>query len=313
MAAPILTITLNPTIDVFGAAAAVVPTHKVRLHATTYEPGGGGINVARVIASLGGKVEALSLSGGEMGAFLGRLLQEEGIAHLPIPIAGQTRVALMVRDEKTGLEYRFLPEGPEISGEDVARAVAAVAGRGSGYVVASGSLPRGAPEDSFAQLAVAAARHGLPFVLDSSGAGLKSALAVGGITLLKPSRSELEGLAGRSLDEMGIEREAMALVTSGTAKLVAVTLGGDGALLARAEGALRLPAIAVPVLSAVGAGDSFLGAMVWALSQGWPVEEAFRLGTAAGAAATSNPGTTLCSREAVFRLYRQAGGVLPTV
>ncbi|MFN4141358.1 1-phosphofructokinase family hexose kinase [Aestuariivirga sp.] len=306
--APVLTITLNPTIDVFGEAEKVRPTHKVRLTDATYEPGGGGINVARVISALGGEVEALSLAGGEMGAFLGRLLMAENVSHRAIPIAGQTRVALMVREKASGLEYRFLPEGPEVTAGEIDDCAAEVARRTQGFVVASGSLPRGAPADSFARLAKAAQRHALPFVLDTSGAGLKAALDHGGIFLLKPSRGELESYAGGGLDEHGLEAAAMALVISGKVKMVAVTLGADGALLARKEGVLRLPAIPVPVRSAVGAGDSFLGAMVWALSREWPLEEAFRLGMAAGAAATSNAGTTLCRRQDVFRLFGEAGG-----
>jgi 6-phosphofructokinase 2 len=280
----------------------------VRLRNATHEPGGGGINVARVITTLGGAAEAMFLAGGEMGAFLGRLIREEGITQRPMAISGQTRVALMVRDESTGLEYRFLPEGPEVTEADIALCISAVAERREGFVVASGSLPRGAPVDSYARLADAARRHGLPFVLDTSGAALKPALEGGGLFLLKPSRSELESWAGRKLDDAGVEREARALVTAGKARMVAVTLGAEGALLATAEGVLRLPAIPVPVLSAVGAGDSFLGAMVWALSEGWPVDEAFRLAMAAGAAATSNPGTTLCRKDAVIRLYERSGG-----
>lgn len=117
--AAVLTITLNPTIDVFGEAAQVHPTHKVRLKDTSFEPGGGGINVARVISTLGGEVEALALSGWEMGDFLGRLLKDEGIRWKPIPMEGETRVALMVHDQSTGLEYRFLPEGPEVHEHEI--------------------------------------------------------------------------------------------------------------------------------------------------------------------------------------------------
>jgi 6-phosphofructokinase 2 len=308
MTTPVLTITLNPTIDVFGAAKAVRPTHKVRLSKASYEPGGGGINVARVITALGGKAEALFLAGGEMGAFLGRLVREEGITQMPVAIDGQTRVALMVRDDSTGLEYRFLPEGPEVKAEDVARCAELLAQRREGIVVASGSLPLGAPADSHARLARAAARNGLPFVLDTSGEALRAALDEGGILLLKPSREELEGLAGASLDEAGLEATARRLVDTGKAAMVAVTLGADGAMLVSKDGVLREPALDVPVLSAVGAGDSFLGAMVWALGERWPLEKAFRLAMAAGAAATSNQGATLCRKEDVLRLYRSAAG-----
>jgi 6-phosphofructokinase 2 len=308
---PVLTVTLNPTIDVFGDADAVRPTHKVRLMNTSYEPGGGGINVARTVKALGGDVVALALSGGEMGAFLGRLLAAEGISYLPIAFAGETRVALMARDLATGLEYRFLPEGPEVSEAEIDRCAQAIAHKKVGTVVASGSLPRGAPHDSYVRLAKAAARNALPFVLDSSGEGLKAALAAGGLHLVKPSLSELESYTGHSLEGRAIEEAAQAIVLAGKARMVAVTLGADGAVLATRDRVLRLPAIPVTVRSAVGAGDSFLGAMVWAMTEGWPLEEAFRLGLAAGAAATGNAGTSLCSREDVFRLFKQAGGKVP--
>ncbi|MCA3572283.1 MAG: 1-phosphofructokinase family hexose kinase [Aestuariivirga sp.] len=308
MTTPVLTITLNPTIDVFGAAKAVRPTHKVRLSKASYEPGGGGINVARVITTLGGEAEALFLAGGEMGAFLGRLIREEGITQTPVAIEGQTRVALMVRDDSTGLEYRFLPEGPEVTADDVSRCAERVMARREGIVVASGSLPRGAPADSHARMAKAAAKNGLPFVLDTSGEALRAALDEGGILLLKPSREELEHLEGGSLDEKGLEAAARALVSRGKAAMVAVTLGADGAMLVSKDQTLREPAIEVPVLSAVGAGDSFLGAMVWALEERWPLERAFRLAMAAGAAATSNQGATLCRKEDVFRLFRLSEG-----
>ena len=309
--ASVLTITLNQTIDVFGEAAAVRPTHKVRLRDTSFEPGGGGINVARVIATLGGKVEALALSGWEMGDFLGRLLKAEGIPWRPIPMEGETRVALMVHDQSTGLEYRFLPEGPEVTEAEIDACADAILHKTEGFVVASGSLPRGAPVDSYVRLARAAAKNGLPFVLDSSGEALKAALANGGILLVKPSQSELESYAGHPLDAAGIEAAAKAIVSKGEARMVAVTLGADGAVLATADKLLRLPAIAVDVRSAVGAGDSFLGAMVWALSEGWAVEQAFLLGMAAGAAATGNPGTSLCRKEDVLGLFAKAGGRRP--
>ena len=307
----VLTITLNPTIDVFGEAGKVEATHKTRLTDARYEPGGGGINVARVISVLGGDVLACFLSGGEMGAFLSRLLADETIPHRAIAMAGQTRVAFMVHDQSTGLEYRFLPEGPVVTAGDIENCAKVLQGSGGHFLVASGSLPRGAPPDSYARLAQAAAAQGMKFVLDSSGEGLRSAVAAGGIYLAKPSRSELEHLAGRKLDEAGAETAARDLVASGRVEIVALTLGAEGAMMVSGGGTLRLPAIPVPVRSAVGAGDSFLGAMVWALSGNWPLEEAFRLGMAAGAAAIMNTGTVLCRRSDVMDLYLKTGGTQP--
>ena len=168
-----------------------------------------------------------------------------------------------------------------------------------------------APVDRYVRLAKAAARNALPFVLDTSGAALKAALDHGGIHLVKPSHSELESYAGHDLDAAGIEATAKAIIARGQAGIVAVTMGADGAVLVTADRLLRLPAMAVEVRSAVGAGDSFLGAMVWALSEGWDIDQAFLLGMAAGAAATGNPGTSLCRREDVFGLFEKAGGKAP--
>lgn len=303
--ADILTLTLNPTVDVAGEAEIVRPTRKTRVSCTRYDPGGGGINVARVVKTLGGDVEAIYLAGGEMGALLDRLLGEGKLARRSYPTSGQTRIAFMVHEQTTGLEYRFVPHGSSVSLEELQPCFDAIANQQAGYVVASGSLPPGAPDDSFARMAEIARARGLKFVLDTSGPALCTALRSSSVFLVKPSRGELEQLAGRKLDDKEIEQSAADLVARGAAKFVACTLGADGALLASSEGVLRLSAIHVRVRSAVGAGDSFLGAMVWALSEGRSPEEAFRLGMAAGAAAAMTPGTQICSRTDVFGLFER--------
>lgn len=299
----VLTITLNPAIDASGEAQVVRPTRKTRMTRLRYDPGGGGINVARVIGMLGGEAEVLYVAGGVMGDLLDRLLARQKLRCRRVTTEGETRISFMVREVETGLEYRFVPEGPPISREALEEAVAAIRGWRGGYVVASGSLPPGAPEDTYVRMAEEAGRRGLRFVLDTSGAALRRALDGGHLFLVKPSREELEQVAGQSLDEDGIRRVAMDLVARRRAEAVAVTLGPDGALLATSSGVLREQAIHVRVRSAVGAGDSFLAAMVWALSRGHDMARAFRLGMAAGAAAAMTPGTELCRRDDVFRLY----------
>jgi 6-phosphofructokinase 2 len=303
--AHILTVTLNPTVDVASEADAVRPTRKTRLSSTRYDPGGGGINVARVVKVMGGDVEAIFLAGGEIGRLLDRLLEEEELPRRSFPTSGQTRIAFMVHEHTTGLEYRFIPQGSPVSPEELKPCFDAIASQQRGYIVASGSLPTGAPDDSFARMAEIAHARGLKFVLDTSGPALGLALRQSKVFLVKPSRGELEQLVGRKLDQRGIEQAAADIVARGAAKFVACTLGADGALLASSDGVLRLPAIHVRVRSAVGAGDSFLGAMVWALSEGHSPEEAFRLGMAAGAAAAMTPGTELCSKTDVFELLER--------
>src|SRR5690606_19664751 len=110
------------------------------------------------------------------------------------------------------------------------------------FVVASGSLPEGAPPDVFAQMANATADKGGRFVLDSSGDGLSATLEKSRVYLVKPSIGELEQLVGRKLDEDGVQAAAAELVSRGVAEIVAVTMGAEGALLASASGTLRVAA-----------------------------------------------------------------------
>ena len=299
-----LTITLNPAIDLSSEAEKVHHTWKVRTVNERYDPGGGGINVARAIKELGGEAEALFVAGGETGDMLDRLLEEVGIHRHRVANSGQTRINYMVRERSSQLEYRFITRGPELQADALDRCLEVVANHAGKYVIASGSLPGEVPADSYVRLAQAAAARHARFVLDSSGAALGEILAKAPVFLFKPSLGELAALVGRELDEAGVRETACELVARGGAEFVAVTMGAEGALLASAQGVLRLPAIHVNVRSAVGAGDSFLAAMVVALSRGRTIEDAFRFGMAAGAAAVMTPGTQLCRRDDVERLYR---------
>ncbi|MFA7439883.1 MAG: 1-phosphofructokinase family hexose kinase [Sphingomonadaceae bacterium] len=300
----IATLTLNPAIDGACDAEKVRPTHKIRTTNEVFDPGGGGINVARVIQRLGGEVCALYMAGGMTGDVLDALLTRDGLPHHMLKIAGHTRVSLAVHERETGCEYRFVPEGPEVSEAEWRACLDVLEDWPCDYLVASGSLPRGVPDDFYVQVAKIMARRGIGFVVDTSGPELKAVLEYGGVLLVKPSLNEIEQLAGRPLREgTDLEDAAMGIVRAGQAKIVAATMGHEGALLATKEGTLRLPAIEVEVKSAVGAGDSFVAAMTYALANDWPVTDAFRLGLSAGTAAVLTPGTGLCLAEDVFRLY----------
>lgn len=302
---PIVTLTLNPTIDGSSEAETVRPEHKVRTAKERYDPGGGGINVARVVRALGGDALAICLAGGATGPVLDALLAEHGVPRRLVPIAGPTRISLTVYERASGMEYRFVPQGPTLSDQEVQACLDAIGEVECDYFVASGSLPPGAPKDMLAQAGRIAAERGARFVLDSSGAGLRATLGRAPVHLVKPSLGELQALIGRDLpDAAAQEKAAEELVGSGAADMVAVTLGRDGAILASRDGVARMTAPEVPVRSAVGAGDSFLAAMVCALSHGKPPREAFLRGMAGGAAAVMTPGTELARPADVARLYK---------
>lgn len=299
----ILAVALNPSVDVSSDAARVLPTRKVRTHNQRRHAGGGGVNVARVVAMLGGRPQLLMMVGGETGALMMDALAGVPIEVTTVKTAEPTRLAFMVYEEETGLEYRFVPDGPAVTSEEIEAAMDTVRAFKGDFLVLSGSLPRSAPDYTYARMATVAAGNGVKVVLDTSGNALLTTLKQSKLFLVKPSLSELETIAGKKLDERGIAETARRIVDEGWAEYVTVTLGRSGALLVGRDISLRLPAIHVPVRSAVGAGDSFLAALVWKLEEGALIEEAFRFGLAAGAAAAVTSGTELCLRDDVFAIY----------
>ena len=307
----IVTLTLNPAIDGAAEAEQVRPIRKIRTWAERYDPGGGGINAARVIHELGGSALAVYLSGGATGPILDDLVRASGIESQRIPIVGHTRISHTVHERSTGLEFRFVPEGPSVTEEEWRTCLSMLESIDGDYLLASGSLPRGVPSDFYAQVAAVAACKGLRFVLDTSGEALRQA-AGKGIYLIKPSLGELEDLIGRKLPAPQDQDAAVRdLIASGAAEIIALTLGRDGALLATRNTLLRIEGVKVTPKSAVGAGDSFLGAMILGLAQGRSVEEAFTLGMAAGTAAVLTAGTELCRRAEVERLYEEISSQHP--
>jgi 6-phosphofructokinase 2 len=299
----ILTLSLNPTIDASSEADVVRPTRKIRTSNETYEPGGGGVNVARAIVELGGEAELVCPAGGTSGHMLDSLLGRSGVRRRLVPIAGDTRISHTVFERSTAREYRFVPLGPTLSPAEIEACLAAIETASFDYLVASGSAPPGAQPDVLARVAGIAAARDAKFVLDSSGPGLSVTLERAPVYLVKPNMGEMEDMVGRRCDEETVGGVAMELVDRGRAEIVAVTMGPAGAVVASKAGIVRVRAPSVEARSAVGSGDSFLAAMTLALSREWSLEEATVYAVAAGAAAALTPGTRLCLREDVDRLY----------
>ena len=299
------TVTMNPAVDVSTAVDRMTPVHKLRCTGAQRDPGGGGINVARVVSRLGGIARAIFPVGGATGEQLHRLVVAEGIECLVTEIADETRLSFTVLENETGNEYRFVLPGPMLGDVELQNCfdlLAAMSDR-PGMLVISGSLPRGVPDDFYARLVRLAKTWSKKVVLDTSGLALQAALTEG-VYLIKPNLREFCELTGAPLDDEETWLPACReLITTGKAEIVALTLGHRGALLAGHDFAWRAPALPIKPVSTVGAGDCFVGAMVWALAGGADMKNAFRYGVAAGSAALLTPGTGLCTREDVERLY----------
>ena len=309
VSARIVTVTINPAVDIACSAASIQPTHKIRTFDERLDPGGGGINVARVIHALGGDALALIMTGDVTGRLVEELLSNANIPWRAVPIDGRTRISLNVHDQESGLEYRFVPKGPHLAPDEMRAVLDVLRGIAAEWIVASGSLPPGVPSDFYAEVATIARQRGQKFVLDTSGAALSAAVGHG-LELLKLSLTELEFMIGRKAPDAATqEQEVAALARSGAARRIAVSLGREGAILGNGESVLRLPAPAVQARSSVGAGDAFLAGLVLGLARGLADREALALGVAAGSAAVVTYGTAQVQGANVDVLYRELCGM----
>jgi 6-phosphofructokinase 2 len=266
-------------------------------------PGGGGVNVARVLHRLGANCVALYLAGGVTGERHHKLMSAEKVRCHVMPIAEETRESFSVHETSSGNDFRFVLPGPNISAAEYEALFDYVAQHmPKKFLVISGGLAPGVPEDFYARLAALAKQHGVRVVLDANGPALAEALKVG-VYLFKPSLRELRDLTGQDLpDEETQIAAAQQLIESGHAKIVAVSLGADGAMVVSADQVWQARAIKVDVQTTIGAGDSFVGGMLWALDKGENLRKAFQFAMASGAAALLEPGTSLTKVDQMHHL-----------
>ena len=300
----VVTFTPNPAVDIATSVAELVPSHKLRCGPVRRDPGGGGINVARVVQRLGGEAVAVYASGGGTGSELQALLDREGIRHQPVTVAAHTRESFNITDGSSARQFRFVLPGEPLTEAECSACIAAAAlllANGD-YFVASGSLPPGAPDDTYARAVGAAKKAGAIAVVDTQGAPLNLALQEG-VGILKASARELAGYLGTMPQDVAGWREALVELThSGKASTVIVTLGEGGALLVGARGAWHAAVPRVEGSTTVGAGDSFLGGLLVKLAAGAREDAALRYAAAAGTAALLTSGTGLCMPAEVERL-----------
>jgi 6-phosphofructokinase 2 len=303
----IVTVTVNPVIDSSTEVQQLVAERKLRCDRPLYEPGGGGINVSRVIKRLGGSSTAIYMAGSATGKHLGSLLDMEGIVHRAVEIADRTRVNFTVREKSRNRQFRFGMPGPFVREQEWEQLIDRLYQElpPSGFVVASGSLAPGVPDDFYVKIARKLKDKKIRFVLDTSGEPLVRA-ARQGVYLLKPNMREFRELVQRDItDEREQEQQASALIERGACEVLVISLGSAGVLLATSEGTMRIRAPSVPIRSKIGAGDSTVAGLVLGMHNGMSLEESTRFGIAAGAAAVMTPGTELCRSGDTFRLYKQ--------
>ncbi len=297
----ILTVTLNPALDVYTHVPRLVPQVKLRCSDPQVDPGGGGVNVSRVIHELGGTSTAFMALGGATGAQLAGLLDAAGIATHIFPAEGETRTSFTVMEDETRQHYRFVLPGPPQpdNAEAIRRSVACLFAE-SDIVVLTGSLLPGLPEDFYGRLIEEARAAGARTLLDAHGAALKGAVPFRPDILRLNHIEATELLGYRAAGDL--QKLAEALLREEVAESVIVSRGAEGTAVASKGATHRFRPPDIAVRSSVGAGDSFVGAFVLAIARGRSIIEAATVGVAAAASAVLAEGTGLCGREETERM-----------
>lgn len=307
----IITLTVNPAVDKSAQIDQLVPEQKLNCKAIQYQAGGGGVNISRVLHTLNVKNKCLFTSGGDTGMFLQRLLKEEQLDISPITVEAWTRENLSVVDNKTEHQYRFGMPGSLLSNEEIAlikKMVYREVSEGSMFII-SGSIAEQMPQDLYVQLIQLLRDKNVKIVVDTSGKALELTLKEP-VFLIKPNQKELAQLAGKTFMSKN-EQEAFAseLVKSGRATYVVVSMGARGAFIASSEGIFYCSTPSVKVKSTIGAGDSMVAGMVYAIQNGLSAEAILKWGVVCGVATTMTDGTNLASKENI-KIVRELMGYL---
>ncbi|SDL33621.1 6-phosphofructokinase 2 [Salinimicrobium catena] len=302
----ILTLTINPALDLYTRVEKVYPGEKLRCEKAKLDPGGGGVNVSRVIHRLGGETTAIYSRGGYTGEIFKDLLEQEGVKQDTVEIAEAIRQNIAVTETSSGELYRFGFPGPSLSETEFQDVLTRLnLYKMADFWVASGSLPPGVPDDFYAQVAEKAAENNVKLVLDTSGKAFSKILEKGAY-LLKPNKNELEDLVGIKADDEQKQKELLLQVLEKyPVEVIVLSLGSQGALLATKGKVRHFPAPEVVHVSSIGAGDSMVAGMVYSLSRGDELEKAILYGLACGSATIKSPGTELLKKEDVEPLFQK--------
>ena len=302
----IITLTINPALDKSAYVDGLVATQKLKCHSIEYQPGGGGINVSRVLGRLGQKTHCLFTSGGDTGKYLNDLLHKEGVTTEAIPVKEWTRENLSVVDTRTNLQYRFGMPGSKLEKIELEATKSLVDRllKPGDMLVLSGSLPEETPTDYYAQLIKLVSPKKIKVVIDTSGPALLKSLKEK-VFLLKPNQKELAHLAGKDyLSRTEQEDYALKMIQSKKAEYIIVSLGAGGAFLASKEGVFYQANPSISPKSTIGAGDSMVAGLIYALTKHFSLPEILKWGVACGAATTMRTGTALADKTDITKVLQ---------
>jgi 1-phosphofructokinase family hexose kinase len=302
----IYTLTLNPAVDRELTVPAMEFDSVLRASESRVDFGGKGFNVSRLLRGMGAASTAVGFLGGRAGELLQDGLQSLGIGTDFVWVPGETRTNVSVVTETHNHYIKVNEKGPLVDADkqkELLDKIDALAGPGDWWVLA-GSLPPGVPESYYARIVSILNRYGAQAILDTSGESLRLGCAEKPY-LVKPNAEEAHALTGLSVETPSEIARAAAEICGMGARNVIVSLGKAGALLHTADETWLTHTPKIKEINPIGAGDSMVGGLVWALTEGIALKEALGWGAASGAATASLPGTEVGSRPLIQELFAQ--------
>ncbi len=299
----ILTVTLNPSIDKTITLEKLLPYQLNRAISTRQDPGGKGINVARVLKNLNMEVLATGLIAGELGKNLLNTLNNTGISNDFYCITGETRTNLKIQDSSNNNKITEINEpGFFVSQIDLDgfRKKYRDLVQQSQIVVLSGSIPPGVPTNFYEECIEVAHHYGKHAILDADGQAFIEGLKAIPFAI-KPNLQELEVVAGHKLNSTDqIVQQVKEFLAQGI-QIVIVSMGADGAIIGYKNDILKVDAWDIDVKVATGSGDSMVAALIYSIQKGQSLQEIAKMSVAAGTVTASKVGTQICTLDEVLQ------------
>ena len=297
----ITSISLNPSIDRTLTVESFTPGGLNRVLSSGDVAAGKGINVALTVSALGLDAECVGFMYRDSAPLFEKRLMVNSTAYDFIWLDGAARTNIKVLDQSAGVVTELNESGREIDAESLKRMTELVCAHAdnSDYLILTGSMPPGCPDDYYATLIDAVAGLGCRCVLDADGERLRKGLEAEPF-MIKPNRFELETMTGKRLASISEIRDAARHYIDRGVEVVAVSLGADGAIILRGDEALYAPKLSVEVKSTVGAGDSMVAGLIAGFMAENDLEETFRMGMACATARCMAAGYHIVDRT----LYR---------
>ena len=302
----IYTLTLNPAVDRELTVPTIAYDSVLRAAKSQVDFGGKGFNVSRLLKGLGIDSTAVGFLGGKSGEILQEGLEALGIGTDFVWISGETRTNISIVTPTGGHTIKVNEKGPMIEPEkqtDLLDKIEMLARPGDWWVLA-GSLPPGVPDAFYAQIVKLLNQCGAKTLLDT----ISESLHLGCLEkpfLVKPNTEEARALTGLPIDSLVEIVQAAAYIRKMGAENVIISMGKSGALLQSPHNTWMAHSPTIVEKNPIGAGDSLVGGLLWALTRGFSLKEALGWGVAGGAATASLSGTEVGSQTLIEELYTQ--------